>query len=668
MQAIIEKLFRHTGWVFLALFLALLFSNNLMAIELDATSTNDQTNEGCTINNSVEYIGQYQCSELENRYKRLPVPGLIFDIIVHQPLQAEAPKIIGLNRSGEFLQVIDKIDDEFILGATLDGLGFHPNRLTQLDGQDNKFVVNGENANALIVVEIEEDGSLNEVSRIAHPTPFASRVFESSVYGKSIAVTPYEYGGIELLLGVDLDQGTAEEAIEIPVDLNDRVGVNGLLQVAQEDPRIIFTTRRGRTLWEVAIREDRAFNPQPLWQFDEGAPRMAVVEDINRSGQQEIIVPLDAAQKIAILEQKTDGTWELQQEIEFPSRFGPGNLAIGLDRNGAVSMAGDGDRELILYRWKNPDDITTLRAYRLSFDVGVQHFLFHDVNGNGYQDLILSLREREDSVAILYGPLDRLTGDTEQGLRLERVAFHPGDNSPEVAQVGPVVITQNILEKMMITGGAGHLLQTETGRKQALEFVIRETLIDEVMYRSGLSRTQLQRRFFPLPELPDEDTALAYYRANYESFGLPATVRLVQIQFRQDHDGGREAARQRAEAAIERLQAGEDFLALAAELTESPRARERGGEVGFLPRNADPWLQNIVSNMAIGEYSSIIESSAGYEIFLLVDEREALVPPFEEVQAEVTNAWRRSQQEIARNNFFATVEQQIDVVRFREEQ
>lgn len=74
------------------------------------------------------------------------------------------------------------------------------------------------------------------------------------------------------------------------------------------------------------------------------------------------------------------------------------------------------------------------------------------------------------------------------------------------------------------------------------------------------------------------DRVQAAYQRRIDEFRRPESVRARHILFQG------EDAMDRARAARERLDAGEDFVVLAAELSDDPATRDNGGELGVLPR------------------------------------------------------------------------------------
>lgn len=106
--------------------------------------------------------------------------------------------------------------------------------------------------------------------------------------------------------------------------------------------------------------------------------------------------------------------------------------------------------------------------------------------------------------------------------------------------------------------------------------------------------------------------------------------------------------REEAEEAIARLEAGEDFAALAGELSQDPGSGPRGGDLGFFARDrmVGPFAEAAFA-LEPGSVSEPVQTQFGWHVIRVEERRERPVPSFEQMspQLEAFLA-RRAQQEL----------------------
>lgn len=99
----------------------------------------------------------------------------------------------------------------------------------------------------------------------------------------------------------------------------------------------------------------------------------------------------------------------------------------------------------------------------------------------------------------------------------------------------------------------------------------------------------------------------------------PATVNLKQILIApKPSEAAQLAAREKAEQALSRLRAGEDFAVVAREVSEDIASRENGGDLGWVRQGQLlPEFEEVLFWMRPGQVSGIVETSVGYHIIKL---------------------------------------------------
>jgi len=104
-----------------------------------------------------------------------------------------------------------------------------------------------------------------------------------------------------------------------------------------------------------------------------------------------------------------------------------------------------------------------------------------------------------------------------------------------------------------------------------------------------------------------------------------------------------------AQTVLARLEAGEDFISLAKELSTDESTREDGGDLGWFPRGVMvPEFEEAAFALQPGEISDIVQTGFGYHI-ILVEERDPdheLEPSFlERRRASALRDWLEEQRQ-----------------------
>jgi peptidyl-prolyl cis-trans isomerase D len=137
-----------------------------------------------------------------------------------------------------------------------------------------------------------------------------------------------------------------------------------------------------------------------------------------------------------------------------------------------------------------------------------------------------------------------------------------------------------------------------------------------------------------------EEEARAQYDASLASrFTLPEQRRASHILIKTlsgGQDSDYQDARQRAAAALARVRNGEDFAAVASELSEDATAAN-GGDLGFFPRGVMtiPFEKAVWEMGKAGDLSDVVQTQFGYHVIQLTGIQEAYLKSFEEVRDEL---------------------------------
>lgn len=201
-------------------------------------------------------------------------------------------------------------------------------------------------------------------------------------------------------------------------------------------------------------------------------------------------------------------------------------------------------------------------------------------------------------------------------------------------------------------------MQRDLLQQKMFELLISQVEISEAeAFNAARYRTEEARIAFvaldgdTLPESkrPDDAAIDAYLQQNQEAlrarydeavgrFTTPATVTARHILLKPDPSAEDAAGsnRARAEAVLARLEAGEDFAAVAAEVSDDTSTKADGGSLGQIARgDITPNLETAAFALEVGAISEIIEGIEGLHILKVEAKTEAGRQPFEEVGREL---------------------------------
>ena len=131
-----------------------------------------------------------------------------------------------------------------------------------------------------------------------------------------------------------------------------------------------------------------------------------------------------------------------------------------------------------------------------------------------------------------------------------------------------------------------------------------------------------------------EEALRTYYEEERERFEAPEERRARHILLEIDDDT--EAVRAEAQRVLERVQGGEDFAAVAGELSDDVGTAAQGGDLGWIGRGmlTGPF-EDALFEMSVGDVRGPVQSQFGFHVIRLDEERGGEVQTFEEVRDEL---------------------------------
>ncbi|MBI4791731.1 MAG: peptidylprolyl isomerase [Deltaproteobacteria bacterium] len=137
----------------------------------------------------------------------------------------------------------------------------------------------------------------------------------------------------------------------------------------------------------------------------------------------------------------------------------------------------------------------------------------------------------------------------------------------------------------------------------------------------------------------DEEEINRYYEENKSKFEMPERIKashiLIQVKKTASENEQKEA-RARMEKVLQRARAGEDFARLAAEFSDDPGSKQRGGDLGFFSKGKmAPEFEKAAFALKPGEMSDIVQTNFGFHIIRLDERKEPFVQPVTAVREQL---------------------------------
>jgi peptidyl-prolyl cis-trans isomerase C len=230
----------------------------------------------------------------------------------------------------------------------------------------------------------------------------------------------------------------------------------------------------------------------------------------------------------------------------------------------------------------------------------------------------------------------------------------PADPNAVVATVNGIKLTEREVQlalNELAPGGAGI---DEQKREQLIGFLINVKLIakaaeeqklgegPEFEARLAFMREQALMKSY-LEKVANaavtEDAVKKVYDETIKEIKPEQEVHARHILLETEED---------AKKALERIKAGEDFAAVAKELSKDPGSGAEGGDLGFfLKEQMVPEFSEAAFKMEAGKVSDPVKSQYGWHIIKVEEKRDRAIPKLEEVRAQIEDYVRKKAQEDA---------------------
>jgi len=274
--------------------------------------------------------------------------------------------------------------------------------------------------------------------------------------------------------------------------------------------------------------------------------------------------------------------------------------------------------------------------------------------------------------------------ETKQIEEIRRLGLQPTNNAELariVSEVTPAVISAEVDQLLQVQRGRemgwrisdAQFTEIVENLKAENDFEDDEALAAALMEAEGMSmedlRLRMERQMLVsrvqqtevLSKVNMTDTeAREYYDTHPEEFTEPAlaTIREILVGVPESSSGvvsAEEQAKTVAQTAAARIRGGEDFSAVAAEVSDSP-SKANGGLIGpLLVADYSDSLQVLVRELSAGEVTDPIRTPLGFQIIMLEERIEAVVLPFDQFSETIKNNVFGERRNAELNTFLETL-------------
>ncbi|PCI74789.1 MAG: hypothetical protein COB20_14530 [SAR86 cluster bacterium] len=145
----------------------------------------------------------------------------------------------------------------------------------------------------------------------------------------------------------------------------------------------------------------------------------------------------------------------------------------------------------------------------------------------------------------------------------------------------------------------------------------------------------------------DEGVVQAQYETERSAFEGSAEKRASHILFEVGGDLSEDQALEMAATAKRRIDAGEDFGAVALEVSTDTVSAEEGGDIGYTDGTAFPIaIEEVLEILSVNEASGPVISDFGVHIVMLTEDSENVFQSFEEVAERIERELKSSEVEL----------------------
>jgi parvulin-like peptidyl-prolyl isomerase len=231
-----------------------------------------------------------------------------------------------------------------------------------------------------------------------------------------------------------------------------------------------------------------------------------------------------------------------------------------------------------------------------------------------------------NEAALLRQTVDQVIGRTLilQAAREAKVTVDPKEVAATIEQQRQRAGGTEAFGKALAEAG---LSEQDLARREQDRLMIQKYVEAEVVSKAGVTEQEVR----------------AYYDGHPDKFKHPELVKLRMIfaQMSQGADQAQQdAAKARAEAARNRVLAGEDFAKVATETSDHPNKADGGALGSWVREAALPEFESALKGTKVGELTEVLKSQYGFFVFKVEDRRPPGMMSYDEVKENLTKIVR----------------------------
>lgn len=180
----------------------------------------------------------------------------------------------------------------------------------------------------------------------------------------------------------------------------------------------------------------------------------------------------------------------------------------------------------------------------------------------------------------------------------------------------------------------------------------------EAQYRDNLKNEMITRKYLDqqLGAKTDvsQEEVKAFYDTNREAFKTPEEIRASHILVKVEPNSSAEdknKAREKMVVIQERVKKGEDFAAVAKEVSDCP-SKEQGGDLDFFSKGSmvGPF-EDAAFALNVGAVSDIVQTEFGYHLIKVTDKRSESMREFDQVKGPIEQHLKQQRLGQQRNKY-----------------